>query len=51
MPEGHQRLADVLRANYPGETFRALKNGEMRAFGEYRTQMLVLAAWDSIIKN
>ena len=38
--------ADVMGADYPSETFRVLKNNEMREFGEYRTQRLVLAAWD-----
>ena len=40
--------AEVMGADYPSETFRVLKNSEMRAFGEYRTQRLVLAAWDSL---
>ena len=35
-------------ADYPSETFRVLKNSELRAFGEYRTQRLVLAAWDAL---
>ena len=39
--------ADVLGPDYPSETFRVLKNNEMREFGEYRTQRLVLAAWDA----
>ncbi len=38
--------ADVMGEDYPSETFRVLKNNEMREFGEYRTQRLVLAAWD-----
>ncbi|MFT0732885.1 Eco57I restriction-modification methylase domain-containing protein [Ralstonia wenshanensis] len=38
--------ADVMGADYPSETFRVLKNNEMREFGEYRTQRLVLEAWD-----
>ena len=38
--------ADVLGPDYPSETCRVLKNNEMREFGEYRTQRLVLAAWD-----
>jgi hypothetical protein len=37
---------DVMDADYPSETFRVLKDGEMRAFGEYRTGRLVLEAWD-----
>jgi hypothetical protein len=40
--------ADVMGDDYPSETFRVLKNGEIREFGEYRTQRLVLAAWDAI---
>ena len=40
--------ADVMGADYPSETFRVLKNNEMREFGEYRTQRLVLAAWDAL---
>ena len=38
--------ADVYGADFPSETFRVLKNNEIRQFGEYRTQRLVLAAWD-----
>lgn len=40
--------ADVMGEDYPSETFRVLKNNELRAFGEYRTQRLVLAAWDAL---
>lgn len=32
--------------DYPSESFRVLKNNEMRKFEEYRTRSLVLAAWD-----
>lgn len=39
---------DVMGADYPSETFRVLKEGEMRAFGEYRTRRLVLEAWDEM---
>lgn len=38
--------ADVYGEDFPSETFRVLKNNEMRKYGEYRTQRLVLAAWD-----
>ena len=38
----------VLGPDYPTETFRGLKNKEERAFGEYRTRRLVLAAWDAL---
>ena len=40
--------ADVMGADYPSETFRVLKNNEMREFGEYQTQRLVLEAWDRL---
>lgn len=40
--------ADVMGDAYPSETFRVLKNNEMREFGEYRTRRLVLAAWDAL---
>lgn len=40
--------ADVMGDDYPSETFRVLKNNEMREFGEYRTRRLVLAAWDRL---
>jgi hypothetical protein len=38
--------ADVKGAGYPSETFRVLKEKEIRQFGEYRTRRLVLEAWD-----
>jgi hypothetical protein len=37
--------ADVYGEDFPSETFRVLKNNEMREFGEYRTRRLVLEAW------
>ena len=40
--------ADVMGDDYPSETFRVLKNNELREFGEYRTRRLVLAAWDDL---
>ncbi|NMF98943.1 N-6 DNA methylase [Aromatoleum toluolicum] len=40
--------ADVMGEDYPSETFRVLKNNEMRDFGEYRTRRLVLEAWDEM---
>jgi hypothetical protein len=43
--------ADVMGDDYPSETFRVLKNGEIREFGEYRTQRLVLEAWDALVKS
>lgn len=38
--------ADVYGADFPSETFRVLKNNEIKQYGEYRTQRLVLEAWD-----
>jgi hypothetical protein len=38
--------ADLLGEDYPSETFRVLKKNELSKYGEYRTQRLVLAAWD-----
>jgi hypothetical protein len=40
--------ADVMGEDYPSETFRVLKNNEMREFGEYRTRRLMLEAWDRL---
>jgi hypothetical protein len=34
--------------DFPGETFRVLKEKEIKQFGEYRTQRLVLEAWDRL---
>jgi hypothetical protein len=38
--------ADVHDPDFPGETFRVLKQKEQAKFGEYRTRRLVLEAWD-----
>jgi len=48
---GHVRdeLRYMLRVDpkeVPGETFRVLKEKEVKQFGEYRTRRLVLEAWD-----
>jgi hypothetical protein len=40
--------SDVKGSDYPSETFRGLKEREIRDFGEYRTARLVLDAWDRI---
>ncbi|WP_129672693.1 N-6 DNA methylase [Candidatus Chloroploca sp. Khr17] len=37
---------DVYGPDFPGETFRVLKEKEQRMYGEYRTRRLVLEAWD-----
>jgi hypothetical protein len=40
--------AEVMGADYPSETFRVLKDKEIRQFGTYRTMDLVLEAWDAL---
>lgn len=40
--------ADVMDVGYPSETFRVLKNNEAEPGGGYRTQRLVLEAWDRL---
>ena len=41
----------VMGDDYPSETFRVLKENETREFGEYRTQRLVLEAWDRFVAD
>ena len=38
---------EVHGEDFPGETFRVLKEKEVKQFGEYRTRRLVLEAWDA----
>lgn len=40
--------ADVMGEDYPSETFRVLKEKEIREYGEYRTQRLVREAWGKL---
>ena len=40
--------ANIYGAEFPSETFRVLKNKEINKYGEYRTQRLVLEAWDML---
>ena len=40
--------SDVKGADYPSETFRVLKSKEEARYGEYRTQRLVLEAFDEL---
>ena len=42
---------DVYGPDFPGETFRVLKEKEIRNFGEYRTRRLVLESWEKINKE
>lgn len=39
---------DVYGPDFPGETFRVLKEKEIRQYGEYRTRRLVLEAWEKL---
>src|SRR5881396_3069165 len=43
--------ADVHGPDFPGETFRVLKEKETAKFGEYRTRRLVLEAWDRLVST
>ena len=42
--------ADTHGGNHPSETFRGLKRNEVDRYGEYRTQRLVLAAFDQLTR-
>ena len=39
---------DIYGDDFPGETFRVLKNKEIKQFGEYRTKRLVIEAWNRL---
>ncbi len=39
---------DVFGGDFPSETFRVLKEREIKEYGEYRTQRLVLQAFDKL---
>gem|GEM_PF-2733697 len=39
---------DAYASDFPGETFRVLKEKEEWGYSEYRTRRLVLEAWDRI---
>ena len=43
--------SDVKGPDYPSETFRVLKDKEIRHHGEYRTRRLVLEAWDRMMSE
>jgi hypothetical protein len=42
---------DLFGENFPSETFRVLKEREIKEYGEYRTRRLVLAAYDELAKS
>jgi hypothetical protein len=39
---------ESIKPGYPSETFAVLKRSDERLYGEYRTQRLVLEAWDKL---
>ncbi len=43
--------SDLMGEDYPSETFRGLKNNEIRGIGEYRTQRLVLELYDQLVRG
>ena len=43
--------ADTHGESYPSETFRGLKRNEIERYGEYRTQRLVLTAFDRLTRG
>ncbi len=48
---GPHLLPEKPAVDFPGETFRVLKEKEERQFGEYRTRRLVLEAWERIMAS
>jgi hypothetical protein len=40
-----------METDYSSETFRVLKENEIKAYGEYRTRRLVLEAWDRFAED
>jgi hypothetical protein len=38
----------VEKSTFPGETFRVLKDKDIRRYREYRTRRLVLEAWERL---
>lgn len=42
---------DIYGPDFPGETFRVLKEKQQKQFGEYRTRRLVLAAFDTLSES
>ena len=42
---------DVYGPDFPGETFRVLKEKEEREYGEYRTRRLIIEAWDKLERD
>jgi hypothetical protein len=40
--------ARAAASDFPGETFRVLRDNELKQYGEYRTRRLVLEAWNRL---
>jgi len=40
--------SSIYGLDFPSETFRVLKNNEIKLYGEYVTERLVLAAWANL---
>lgn len=49
--DGEAYQKRVAQSRFPGETFRVLKEKELRRYGEYRTRRLVLEAWERLIHS
>ncbi|MEJ5277303.1 MAG: hypothetical protein WHU94_15470, partial [Thermogemmata sp.] len=45
-PQGYE--ARRRASTFPGETFRVLRDNELKQYGEYRTRRLVLEAWNRL---
>jgi type I restriction-modification system DNA methylase subunit len=45
-PNGYNERCS--KSTFPGETFRVLKDKEIKLYGEYRTRRLILEAWNKI---
>ncbi len=45
--EAYQKRVE--KSAFPGETFRVLKDKDIRRYGEYRTRRLVLEAWERLL--
>jgi len=41
----------VAQSDFPGETFRVLKDKELKLYGEYRTRRLVLEAYEKLLAH
>jgi hypothetical protein len=53
LPAGRQGIRSAEfkifeKKDFPGETFRVLKEKEEKQYGEYRTRRLILEAWDKL---